>query len=34
MPKGLKYIENVAKAAVVDVFLMQIIICEVSIIQA
>ena len=33
MPKGLKYTENVAKAAVLDVFLMQIIIYEVLIIQ-
>lgn len=34
MPQGLKYRENVAKAAVVDAFLMQIIIYEVSITQA
>lgn len=33
MPKRLKCTENVAKAAVVDVFLMQIINCEVSVIQ-
>lgn len=34
MPKGLKFTENIAEAAVVDVFLMQIVICEVSMIQA
>lgn len=34
MAKGLKCTENVAKAAVLDVFLMQIIIYEVLVIQA
>lgn len=34
MPNGLKCTEDVAKAAVLDVFLMQIIIYEVLIIQA
>lgn len=33
MPKGLKCTENVAKAVVVDVFLMQIIIFEVLVMQ-
>lgn len=33
MPKGLKCVENVAKAAVLDVFLMQIIIYKVLIIR-
>jgi hypothetical protein len=34
MPKRLKCTENAAKAAFVDVFLMQIIVCEVLVIQA
>lgn len=34
MPNGLKCTEDVAKAAVLDVFFMQIIIYEVLIIQA
>lgn len=34
MPEGLKCTENVAQAAALEVFLMQIIIYEVLIIQA